>query len=66
MSDVAAPARNDWLRALWAGLLSLILPGLGQVYAGAWRLGVILYVAALALVQSGATSAELEVGRSRT
>jgi len=49
MSDVAAPARNDWLRALWAGLLSLILPGLGQVYAGAWRLGLILYVAAIAL-----------------
>jgi signal peptidase I len=49
MSDVAAPARNDWLRALWAGLLSLILPGLGQVYAGAWRLGLILYVATIAL-----------------
>jgi signal peptidase I len=49
MSDVAAPAKNDWLRALWAGLLSLILPGLGQVYAGAWLLGLILYVAATAL-----------------
>jgi signal peptidase I len=49
MSDVAAPAKNDWLRALWAGLLSLVLPGLGQVYGGAWRLGVILYVAAIAL-----------------
>jgi signal peptidase I len=49
MSDVASSARNGWLRALWAGLLSLILPGLGQVYAGAWRLGVILYVAAIAL-----------------
>jgi signal peptidase I len=49
MSDVASSARNGWLRALWAGLLSLILPGLGQVYAGAWQLGVILYVAAIAL-----------------
>jgi signal peptidase I len=49
MSDVAAPAKTGWLRALWAGLLSLILPGLGQVYAGAWRLGLILYVAAIAL-----------------
>ncbi|HEV3493187.1 MAG TPA: signal peptidase I [Reyranella sp.] len=49
MSDVAAPPRNDWLRASWAGLLSLILPGLGQVYAGAWRLGIILYIAAFAL-----------------
>jgi signal peptidase I len=49
MSDVAAPAKNDWLRALWAGLLSLILAGLGQIYGGAWRLGVILYVAAVAL-----------------
>jgi signal peptidase I len=49
MSDVAAPAKNDWLRALWAGFLSLILPGLGQVFAGAWLLGLILYVAAAAL-----------------
>jgi signal peptidase I len=49
MSDVASSAKNGWLRALWAGLLSLILPGLGQVYAGAWRLGVILYVTAIAL-----------------
>jgi signal peptidase I len=49
MTDEAAPPRSDWLRALWAGLLSLVLPGLGQVYAGAWRLGVILYVAAIAL-----------------
>jgi signal peptidase I len=49
MSDVAASPRNDWLRASWAGLLSLILPGLGQVYAGAWLLGLFLYVAATAL-----------------
>jgi hypothetical protein len=28
--------RSGWLRALWAGLLSLVLPGLGQVYAGGW------------------------------
>jgi signal peptidase I len=49
MSDLAAPAKNDWLRALWAGFLSLILPGLGQVFAGAWLLGLILYVAAAAL-----------------
>ena len=49
MSDVAAPAKNDWLRALWAGLLSLILPGLGQVYGGAWRLGVVLYVIAIGI-----------------
>lgn len=49
MNDVAAPARNDWLRALWAGLLSLILPGLGHIYGGAWRLGVILFIAVTAL-----------------
>jgi len=42
-------AKNDWLRALWAGLLSLILPGLGQVYAGAWRLGLVLYAAAIVI-----------------
>jgi signal peptidase I len=31
-------------RPLWAGLLSLLFPGLGQVYAGAFRLGVMLFV----------------------
>ena len=49
MTDVAAPARSGWLRVSWAGLLSLVLPGLGQVYAGAWRLGVVLYVIAIAI-----------------
>ena len=49
MSDVAAPAKSGWLRASWAGLLSLVLPGLGQVYAGAWRLGVVLYVIAIVI-----------------
>lgn len=28
--------------AAWAGCLSLLLPGLGQVYGGAWRLGAVL------------------------
>jgi signal peptidase I len=49
MSDPAIPPRRGWPRALWAGLLSLVLPGLGQVYAGAWRLGIVLYVAAIAI-----------------
>jgi signal peptidase I len=49
MSDPATPAKGGWLRALWAGLLSLVLPGLGQVYGGAWRLGIVLYVAAIAI-----------------
>jgi hypothetical protein len=48
---MSAVAKNDWFRALWAGLLSLVLPGLGQVYAGVWRLGLILY--ALAIVIDG-------------
>ena len=52
MSDVAISAKSGWLRALWAGFLSLILPGLGQVYAGKWRLGVILYIAAIAFTLS--------------
>ena len=46
---MSAAAKNGWLRALWAGLLSLILPGLGQVYAGAWRLGLVLYAAAIVI-----------------
>lgn len=36
-------AGRSWLRPLWAGLLSLVLPGLGQVYARCWRLGVVLF-----------------------
>lgn len=41
--------RNGWPRALWAGFLSLLLPGLGQVYGGAGRLGIILFVSTIAL-----------------
>ena len=40
--------RRSWLRTLWAGLLSLVLPGPGQVYAGAWGLGAVLYLVAVA------------------
>jgi len=42
-------ARGNWARALWAGLLSLVLPGLGQIYAGWWRFGVVLFIGGLAL-----------------
>jgi signal peptidase I len=59
MNDVAAPARNDWLRASWAGLLSLVVPGLGQIYAGAWRLGIILFGAAIAFDLSWVTLTRL-------
>jgi signal peptidase I len=31
-----------WGRALWGGLLSLLMPGIGQIYARSWRLGVVL------------------------
>lgn len=44
-----ASVRSGWLRALWAGLLSLIWPGLGQIYAYRWGLGVGLFAAAIAL-----------------
>jgi len=33
-------------------LLSLVSPGLGQIYAGAWWLGIILYLAGVALTLS--------------
>lgn len=48
MNETPTPIQGSWLRALWAGLLSLYQPGLGQVYAGRWRLGVILFVIAVA------------------
>jgi len=31
-----------WGRVLWGALLSLVLPGLGQVYAGSWHRGILL------------------------
>ena len=30
-------SRPSWIRVLWAGVLSLFLPGLGQVYAQRYR-----------------------------
>src|SRR5580658_4147740 len=33
---------GGWGRAIWSGLLSLVMPGLGQVHARSWRLGVLL------------------------
>ena len=38
-----------WGRALWGGLLSLLAPGMGQIYARSWRLGVALVVIGLVL-----------------
>lgn len=49
MSDAPTSTPKRWLRALWGGLLSLILPGLGQVYAGWWRLGIGLFIGAIIL-----------------
>src|SRR5688500_18153725 len=37
-------------RPVVAGLLSLLLPGAGQLYAGAWQRGIALVSATLALV----------------
>ena len=43
MSTTAnAVPRAGWTRTFWAALLSLFMPGLGQIYAGSLRLGVIL------------------------
>jgi signal peptidase I len=52
MSDIALSQRASWTRALWAGLLSLVQSGLGQIDAGAWRLGLVLYLAGVALTLS--------------
>jgi signal peptidase I len=43
MSTVPTPPQVSWLRTLWAGVLSLVFPGLGQIYAGYWWLGIRLY-----------------------
>ncbi|MBS0223537.1 MAG: signal peptidase I [Proteobacteria bacterium] len=48
MNETLTPIRGSWPRALWAGLLSFYQPGLGQVYAGTWRLGVVLFLIATA------------------
>jgi len=48
MTDHSPLRRGGWPAALWAGLLSLAQPGLGQVYAGAWQLGFVLFAIALA------------------
>ncbi len=43
MSDPSdQPIRGSWRCAAWGGVLSLAMPGLGQVYARSWRLGVVL------------------------
>jgi signal peptidase I len=42
-STDSVPPGNDWPRVLWSALLSLFMPGLGQIYARSWRLGVILF-----------------------
>jgi signal peptidase I len=46
--DNTAPPKGSWPRVFWAGLLSFVMPGVGHVYARAWRLGVALYLALLA------------------
>lgn len=46
MSDPSdQPIRGSWRRAAWGGVLSLVMPGLGQVYARSWRQGVVLLTA---------------------
>ena len=46
----SAPSHADWPRALWGVLLSLFFPGLGQIYARSWRLGVILLAISVLLL----------------
>jgi signal peptidase I len=49
MSDqTKSRPKSGWLRTLWAGLLSLAIPGLGHIYAGAWRLGLVLFLVGIA------------------
>ena len=43
------PLRGHWGRAVWGGVLSLVCPGSGQIYARRWRLGVGLFGLGIAL-----------------
>jgi signal peptidase I len=50
MDRIRSAARpGGWGRALWGGLLSLVVPGLGQIHARSWRLGVNLLAIGLVL-----------------
>ena len=49
-NTVDEPARMDWPRALWGVVLSIVVPGLGHIYARSWRLGVILLAIGICLV----------------
>lgn len=51
--------RGRWRRAVWGGVLSLALPGLGQVYARSWTLGL-----ALLCVQFGLGAAAFGLTRA--
>ena len=45
------PGLRRWRRQTWAMILTLIGPGLGEVYLGAWKSGVILLVVQAVVVQ---------------
>ena len=51
--------RGPWWKALLGALLSLLMPGLGQIYARVWRLGIILLATnfAINIVARAATHA---------
>jgi signal peptidase I len=45
MSETQTPSSPaGWPRSLFAGALSFVIPGLGQIFAGAWQLGIRLYL----------------------
>lgn len=35
----ATRASGGWPRAIWSGVLSLVMPGVGQIHARSWRVG---------------------------
>jgi signal peptidase I len=49
MVTQAAGMKHGWWAAFWSVVLSLLVPGLGHVYARAWRLGVGLFGVWLAI-----------------
>jgi len=45
--------RGGWPCAVCGALLSLVMPGLGQIYARSWRLGLVLYAISMLLGVAG-------------
>ncbi len=44
-----SPQTKNWRRVTWAAILSFVFPGLGQFYAGSYRLGIVVFAGCAAV-----------------